>query len=616
MAAPSGKPTIFVQIPAYRDPECLQTLHDLFKKAQYPQRIFVGICWQHMPGEDDALNPYLASLKQHLRMDAVDARESRGVCWARHRLQGLYRGEDYTLMIDSHMRMVPQWDTLLIEELKKCPGKKTLLSNHPASYTPPDRLSANPKVTVLRVNPFDAHGITRVQGEVLDKNPPKPLPGAFVAAGFIFAPGRIIEEVPYDPHYYFDEEELCLSARLWTHGWDIFSPSGVFAYHYYLDSKNRKERSLHWDDHSDWGKRKQASARRYLRLFGMPAPEGEPQPEMETYGLGTARSLEQYSAFSGIDFKHAVVTRRAIQCGFIPGLTRYRPPIPYVEPKEKTGMVSGQSDAPKQAQTVISHPDSADFKPADIKLAQPLLFDPQGFGRRKAGKTSAGEGKGGAKPSRRVTKNIPPGVLILENYLEAALCEQLRRYADETIGTPLQVIDEEKTTGAKTVTRPSSGRITEYVPINGKAGEILAIFTDIYTRRLAPFYGVTFEWFERPQILRYLPGGKYNRHADAEHMDKQTKQWVRGLDRDYSVLLYLNEEFEGGELYFPNFDFRIKPRCGMLIGFPSDHRYLHEAEPTLSGKRYSVVSWAAVLGSSRVAERAPYASVMLHLPPA
>ena len=48
-----GLPRIFVQIASYRDPDCQNTVKDLFEKAAHPERIFVGICWQFIKGEDD-----------------------------------------------------------------------------------------------------------------------------------------------------------------------------------------------------------------------------------------------------------------------------------------------------------------------------------------------------------------------------------------------------------------------------------------------------------------------------------------------------------------------------------------------------------------------------------
>ncbi len=106
--------------------------------------------------------------------------------------------------------------------------------------------------------------------------------------------------------------------------------------------------------------------------------------------------------------------------------------------------------------------------------------------------------------------------------------------------------------------------------------------------------------FEWPDILHYGPGGRYDLHADAETRDPQTGEWVRVLERDYSLLIYLNDEFTGGAIEFPNFGYRVQPRRGMLVAFPSDHRYAHAALPVESGTRFVIVSWAAAVGSPRL----------------
>jgi hypothetical protein len=208
-------------------------------------------------------------------------------------------------------------------------------------------------------------------------------------------------------------------------------------------------------------------------------------------------------------------------------------------------------------------------------------------------------------------KNLPEGVLIFEDYLEKEYCKVLTEYADSQVFTKLNVVDFEKSDKKKVVTAPSEGRVTDHVDIDGMSSEILSIFNDVYCNRLSPFYKANFEWYERPQILRYPAGGKYNQHADSDHWVADKKKWMRSQDRDYSVLLYLNEEYEGGELEFVNQKYRFKPKTGMLVGFPSGHEYLHAALPTTSGIRYVIVSWAAIIGSPRVRQLPPYASVFV-----
>jgi predicted 2-oxoglutarate/Fe(II)-dependent dioxygenase YbiX len=63
------------------------------------------------------------------------------------------------------------------------------------------------------------------------------------------------------------------------------------------------------------------------------------------------------------------------------------------------------------------------------------------------------------------------------------------------------------------------------------------------------------------------------------------------MARCVSALCYLNDDYEGGELEFTNFNVKIKPLPGMLILFPSNYAYRHVAHPIKSGTKYSLVTW-------------------------
>ncbi len=55
---------------------------------------------------------------------------------------------------------------------------------------------------------------------------------------------------------------------------------------------------------------------------------------------------------------------------------------------------------------------------------------------------------------------------------------------------------------------------------------------------------------------------------------------------EVTLLVYLNGDFEGGELVFPDYDLTIKPEAGDLLMFPSGHQYRHWVTPVTSGTRY------------------------------
>lgn len=82
-------------------------------------------------------------------------------------------------------------------------------------------------------------------------------------------------------------------------------------------------------------------------------------------------------------------------------------------------------------------------------------------------------------------------------------------------------------------------------------------------------------------LLRYSVGEKYNQHYDGGTESS----------RSISVLIYLNDDYEGGEIEFPFFNLKIKPKAGTLILFPSNYAYSHIAHPIISGTKYVIVAF-------------------------
>jgi hypothetical protein len=62
---------------------------------------------------------------------------------------------------------------------------------------------------------------------------------------------------------------------------------------------------------------------------------------------------------------------------------------------------------------------------------------------------------------------------------------------------------------------------------------------------------------------------------------------------DYSALLYLNGNFEGGHFSFVDSDVDrwVQPKCGRLLAFSSGFENLHRVEKVLSGKRFVLAMW-------------------------
>jgi hypothetical protein len=88
-------------------------------------------------------------------------------------------------------------------------------------------------------------------------------------------------------------------------------------------------------------------------------------------------------------------------------------------------------------------------------------------------------------------------------------------------------------------------------------------------------------------VVRWLPGQFQQPHADKElHVGED-----RGKPNDFPYydiagLFYLNDDYEGGELYFPEQGIQFKPKAGSAYFFPGDMNYIHGVTEVTSGIRY------------------------------
>ncbi len=135
--------------------------------------------------------------------------------------------------------------------------------------------------------------------------------GFHVGAGCLFATGRFAIDFPYDPAIYFHGEEQSVALRLFTSGWDIFHPPGMPIYHLYTTGDATAQRGLHWDAEHDaarevkWKDLEARSRQRLAQIVGGAA--------LGVYGLGKARTIADFAAFSGIDYATRRVSQRAYE---------------------------------------------------------------------------------------------------------------------------------------------------------------------------------------------------------------------------------------------------------------------------------------------------------------
>lgn len=293
--------TIFVSIASYRDADCLNTLRSLFSQAARPGRVFVGVCEQNGPAAAEVCLPVEFEWHDQVRRVSVPSREAKGPTYARYLCSTLYRGETYFLQLDSHMRFEKGWDDRAIAMLRACPSTKPVLTHYPHDYD--QGATGVREVPVLCKSKFDAQGLVTFEADTLPPSEaPKPVP--FTAGGFMFGPGSLVREVPYDPDlpHLFQGEELLYSARAWTAGYDFFTPTANLVWHHYY----RKDSPKFWDE-VDYSAAQARTVDKVKRLLagGMPG---------YAYGFGTARTLEAYWEYAGIDWAAKTTSSQAKFC--------------------------------------------------------------------------------------------------------------------------------------------------------------------------------------------------------------------------------------------------------------------------------------------------------------
>lgn len=311
---------IYVQIASYRDPQLTLTIKSLLENSKYPENLRIGIARQFHPDDKfDNLSNYESD--ERFRILNIPHNESLGVCWARHLVQQLYDNEEYTLQIDSHMRFEKDWDETLInmlEALKKDGHRKPLLTAYVSSFNPENDPNDRVKIPWRMVfDKFTPEGVVFFLPEAIPhwKHLEKPIPARFYSAHFCFTIGQFALEVQHDPEFYFHGEEISIAARAYTHGYDLFHPNKVIAWHEYT----RKGRKKHWDDSPDWNQLNRESHRRNRVLFGM---DNEVQNiDFGRFGFGKLRSLKDYEKHVGLLFEKRAVQQYTIDKKY--------PPNPY-----------------------------------------------------------------------------------------------------------------------------------------------------------------------------------------------------------------------------------------------------------------------------------------------
>jgi hypothetical protein len=129
----------------------------------------------------------------------------------------------------------------------------------------------------------------------------------YVSGNFLFAKHQLLKDVPFDPNldFLFVGEEMGHSVRIWTSGYNIYTPTENVVFHEY----GREGKPKVWTDnkYTDID-----SVEKIKQIIGQQSSHKLPENikyNIEKYGLGKERTIEAYHEFAGIDLKNKIVTK-------------------------------------------------------------------------------------------------------------------------------------------------------------------------------------------------------------------------------------------------------------------------------------------------------------------
>jgi hypothetical protein len=308
----NGRSTM-IMVANYRDStRCSETLRSIFDNAAEPDRVRISIFDQlyAAEGERPCIDVFCELVgesecrRSQLVASQIDAANATGPTRARWETEEAIEDEDFCMTIDSHLMFVPRWDEKIMAQWDSLDNPRAIITVYPKStehltgHTMEDAVQLMCKA---RIETKDADSMIQYAAPmwILKKDTPKPRLMSQLAGGFNFGSCSQAKEVRNDPYtpYLFHGEEYSRAARLWTSGYDFYTPSDDIVFHWY------EKRKVVWE--RDWGERwviQQASKRRVRYCLGLPVTaEDFDRTDLDQFRLGTKRTMEQWIKFSGID---------------------------------------------------------------------------------------------------------------------------------------------------------------------------------------------------------------------------------------------------------------------------------------------------------------------------
>lgn len=192
------------------------------------------------------------------------------------------------------------------------------------------------------------------------------------------------------------------------------------------------------------------------------------------------------------------------------------------------------------------------------------------------------------KPKSICLREGDAQIYSLQNFLSEKVCKELIEESKHFL-TPSKVGSEYGVIVDSSVRTSSTAKLSE-VSDNPMIAEVHSMLFDLYG------------YFELPgdpvSVHNYQLGQEFKDHHDFHDTEKRKERIAKEGQRTWTFVVYLDEDFEGGETVFPELDLTVVPKTGQLLAWNNlsstgegNTKTLHRSNPVTKGEKNIITKW-------------------------
>ncbi len=171
-------------------------------------------------------------------------------------------------------------------------------------------------------------------------------------------------------------------------------------------------------------------------------------------------------------------------------------------------------------------------------------------------------------------------VMELPNFLSRSDCNEIVGFFQQNIAHYASENPEPAFSGRQI----NYGRIPDHLQVK----RIINFCRWRVAEEIRRFFAIPHLYPDYTDIVYWGDGENMPVHADNSYQDGSPGRFPW---RTHSAVIYLNDDYNGGETFFPNLKVTSKAECGKCIAFGAGIEYSHGVKTIMGGNRYTLPIW-------------------------